>query len=245
MVTRSTSILNALKKKGSAFESATRDYLRWALADPRIDRAALHGTGDVGDITGVSVYGAPVVIECKFRKQLQAYEALREAEREERNATSPDACKGSLERLDFPHAIPAAIVHLPGHGLTRSGMAGQLVVLPYGVWGSLRVENQKHPAKAQAQSSYGRLEREGSTEIRIERFQNYRQVDRLINSLNPQGVRAWPAYLPGKQVEVVDVTNLRMFATALNHNQPLGGEKEKELTRQSHDTRKAQRMSQR
>lgn len=59
---------NPSKAKGTRFESAVCDYLRWALDDPRIQRLTLHGAKDVGDIGNVFFYGAPVVIECKATK---------------------------------------------------------------------------------------------------------------------------------------------------------------------------------
>ncbi|KFI57454.1 hypothetical protein [Bifidobacterium choerinum] len=56
---------NPSKAKGTRFESAVCDYLRWALDDERIQRLTLHGAKDVGDIGNIYFHGAPVVIECK------------------------------------------------------------------------------------------------------------------------------------------------------------------------------------
>lgn len=56
---------NPSKAKGTRFESAVCDYLRWALDDERIQRLTLHGAKDVGDIGNVYFRGAPVVLECK------------------------------------------------------------------------------------------------------------------------------------------------------------------------------------
>lgn len=62
-------MVNRPKNKGTAFETAVVRYLRWALSDERIDRMALHGNQDVGDISNVYYAGMPVVIECKNTKQ--------------------------------------------------------------------------------------------------------------------------------------------------------------------------------
>lgn len=56
---------NPSKQKGTRFESAVADYLRWALDDERIQRSPLHGAKDVGDIANVFMYGWRVVVECK------------------------------------------------------------------------------------------------------------------------------------------------------------------------------------
>ena len=58
-------MVNKPKNKGTAFETAVVKYLRWALDDQRIDRMALHGSQDVGDIAHVYFDSYPVVIECK------------------------------------------------------------------------------------------------------------------------------------------------------------------------------------
>lgn len=59
---------NPSKAKGTRFETAVCDYLRWALDDERIQRLTLHGTKDIGDIGNIFFHGAPVVIECKATK---------------------------------------------------------------------------------------------------------------------------------------------------------------------------------
>ena len=60
---------NPPKQKGTKFETATVRYLRWAVQDERIDRMALHGTNDTGDITAVLFCGHKVCIECKDKKK--------------------------------------------------------------------------------------------------------------------------------------------------------------------------------
>ena len=56
---------NLSKQKGTRFETAVTEYLRWALQDERIQRLTLHGSKDIGDIGNVYFHGAPVVLECK------------------------------------------------------------------------------------------------------------------------------------------------------------------------------------
>lgn len=59
---------NPSKDKGTRFETAVADYLRWALGDARIQRLTLHGNKDIGDIGNVFFHGQPVVVECKATK---------------------------------------------------------------------------------------------------------------------------------------------------------------------------------
>lgn len=59
---------NPSKAKGTRFETAVCDYLRWALDDERIQRLTLHGAKDIGDIGNVFFHGQPVVLECKSTK---------------------------------------------------------------------------------------------------------------------------------------------------------------------------------
>lgn len=77
---------NKPKKKGTAFESAVRDYLRWALDDRRIERRTLTGAKDQGDIAGLRLDGRDVVVECKATARLDLPEHIREAETEAGNA---------------------------------------------------------------------------------------------------------------------------------------------------------------
>lgn len=99
------------KHKGTRFESAVRDFLREALGDQSIDRMALHGGDDEGDISGVRCRGLDVVVECKDTQRLELTEHLREARREaqaHREAGHPTLC-GVL------------VQHAPGVGTTRMG----------------------------------------------------------------------------------------------------------------------------
>lgn len=76
---------NRSKAKGTAFESAVSGYLAEALQDDRIERRALQGGGDRGDVAGVRFMGQRVVVECKAETRHRVPEWLREAEAEREN----------------------------------------------------------------------------------------------------------------------------------------------------------------
>lgn len=73
------------KQKGTAFESAIVDYLKDKLCDDNIERRALNGTADRGDISGVTFCGHRMVLECKNEKRMRLAEYVREAETEAAN----------------------------------------------------------------------------------------------------------------------------------------------------------------
>jgi hypothetical protein len=75
-------MVNANKRRGTAFESAVRDYFK-AWGFPRCERRALTGAADQGDLTGISPH---VVIECKDHGTLQLSVWLEEAQQEAINA---------------------------------------------------------------------------------------------------------------------------------------------------------------
>lgn len=54
------------RKKGTAFESAVVRWLQARLDDPRIERRALHGTRDMGDVYGLRGQAmSQGIVECK------------------------------------------------------------------------------------------------------------------------------------------------------------------------------------
>lgn len=58
--------MNRPKKKGTAFETALVRWLRERLGDERIERRAMHGSRDMGDIYGLACHGnAEGIIEAK------------------------------------------------------------------------------------------------------------------------------------------------------------------------------------
>ncbi|RIY26665.1 hypothetical protein CJI52_05850 [Bifidobacteriaceae bacterium WP022] len=73
------------KQKGTAFESAIVEYLQNQLCDDTIERRALNGTCDRGDISGVTFCGSRMVLECKNENRMRLAEYMREAETEAAN----------------------------------------------------------------------------------------------------------------------------------------------------------------
>lgn len=60
---------NRPKAKGTQFESACVGFLRERLDDDRIERRALHGNSDMGDIYGLVAHGHRGIVECKNYKE--------------------------------------------------------------------------------------------------------------------------------------------------------------------------------
>lgn len=77
------------KQKGTAFESAIVEYLQNNLCDDTIERRALNGTCDRGDISGVTFCGLRMVLECKNENRMRLAEYIREAEIEAVNDNAP------------------------------------------------------------------------------------------------------------------------------------------------------------
>lgn len=73
------------KQKGTAFESAIVEYLKDKLCDETIERRALNGTCDRGDISGVTFCGHRMVLECKNENRMRLAEYMCEAETEAKN----------------------------------------------------------------------------------------------------------------------------------------------------------------
>lgn len=77
------------KQKGTAFESAIVEYLQNQLCDETIERRALNGTCDRGDISGVTFCGHRMVLECKNENRMRLADYVREAETEASNDNAP------------------------------------------------------------------------------------------------------------------------------------------------------------
>ena len=103
--------MNAHKDKGTRFETAVVRYLRAMTGDPSIDRMALHGGEDEGDITGLTFRGRDVVVECKDTRRPDLTEHLREARREAMNH----------RKAGHPTVCGILVQHAPGVGTTRMG----------------------------------------------------------------------------------------------------------------------------
>ena len=56
---------NPSKAKGTNFETAVVRYLQRELDDERIERRALHGAQDRGDVYGIRAHGLAGIAECK------------------------------------------------------------------------------------------------------------------------------------------------------------------------------------
>lgn len=103
---------NPSKRKGTAFEVSVANYLAEALDDDRIERRALQGVNDRGDVAGVRFNGARVVIECKATTRPEVSAWLREAE---------------AERVNDGAAFGVVVAKRRGVGDTRTGE--QLVLM--------------------------------------------------------------------------------------------------------------------
>ena len=75
------------KDKGTRFEQQVVDYLGWQLNDEEgtIERRALGGANDRGDVSGVRIRGRRAVLECKNCKRMDLAGWLDEAEVERGN----------------------------------------------------------------------------------------------------------------------------------------------------------------
>lgn len=84
---------NKPKARGTAFETAVCRYLRERLGDDRIERRALHGSRDMGDIHGLRAHGYAGIVECKAHKawnQPARLEEWREQTLDERENADAD-----------------------------------------------------------------------------------------------------------------------------------------------------------
>lgn len=82
--------MNRSKTKGTAFESQVTKWLQARLGDDRIERRALHGNRDMGDIYGLVCHGnAAGIVECKAHSTVTpslVAEWQRQTEDEQANA---------------------------------------------------------------------------------------------------------------------------------------------------------------
>lgn len=101
---------NRSKAKGTAFETQVCRYLRERLGDDRIERRALHGSQDLGDLYGLVAHGWAGIVECKSYKQWGRADVLRW--RDETEAERLNAC------ADFA----LLVIHSKGVGEKRTGL---------------------------------------------------------------------------------------------------------------------------
>lgn len=76
---------NTNKARGTRFESAIVGYLQWALGTRDIERRALNGARDTGDIAGLKAHGERLVVECKSHRVFDLGTWMGEAETERAN----------------------------------------------------------------------------------------------------------------------------------------------------------------
>ena len=107
------------KALGTRFETAVARYLRAQLDDERIERRALHGSHDMGDIHGLLAHGFEGIVECKAVRSAGA-KALAEWQRQtldERD--NADAGFALLVVKSFNHPVGEALCWLTLRDLAR------------------------------------------------------------------------------------------------------------------------------
>lgn len=74
------------KDAGTRFETWVARWLSDVFGDARIDRMALHGAHDRGDVSGIYAHGQKVVVECKNCRSLKLSKWISETEDERDNS---------------------------------------------------------------------------------------------------------------------------------------------------------------
>lgn len=97
------------KEKGTRFETACVRYLRKRLEDERIDRAAMRGNRDAGDIHGLVAHGYKGIVECKDYKSWSKSDLL--------DWQSQTVTERGNADADFA----LLVIHTKGVGETRFG----------------------------------------------------------------------------------------------------------------------------
>ena len=114
------------KRQGSEYEARVRNFMAVSLGQPEIERRALHGVNDMGDIFGIDVHGFGCIAECKAVRDARIEKHRAETLRE-RDAAGADigilVCAGySAPSEAFPQGK-----HLPTRlstvHITHSGLA--------------------------------------------------------------------------------------------------------------------------
>lgn len=110
---------NKPKAIGTRFESAVVKYLREKLGDDRIERRALHGSADLGDIYRIPAHGFEGIAECKSHrdygpKDLASWQWQTQDERDE-------ACAdfGLLVVNQYNKPLAASLVYVTLRDLAR------------------------------------------------------------------------------------------------------------------------------
>ena len=107
------------KAKGTRFETAVVRYLRDALEDERIERRALHGSKDMGDIHGLYSHGRSGIVECKAVRNIgaKALEEYQQQTLDERE--NADADFALLVVKNFNHSVGEAFCWVTLRDLAR------------------------------------------------------------------------------------------------------------------------------
>lgn len=117
---------NQSKRRGTRFETAVCRYMRDRLDDGRIERRAMHGSRDMGDLYGLYAHGYEGVVECKSHHRWSpsdraAWEAQTLAER-----GNADAGFAALV-IDVPNRpVWRSLVRMTVRDLLRSGYGIEL-----------------------------------------------------------------------------------------------------------------------
>ena len=107
------------KALGTEWETAVVRYTKAQLGDERIERRALHGARDMGDIHGLFAHGYEGIIECKRDRDMGASdlaEYQRQTLDERENA---DADFALLVCKNFNHSVGDAFCWLTLRDLAR------------------------------------------------------------------------------------------------------------------------------
>ena len=100
---------NRSKSRGTSYESQCVRYLRQKLDDDGIERRALHGNKDMGDVFGLKAHGHTGIIECKNVKRYGKVDL---------NKWRHDTI---TERENAGADFSLLVVHKPGCGEARFG----------------------------------------------------------------------------------------------------------------------------
>ena len=119
---------NPSKKRGTAFESSVVRHMREALGDDRIERRALHGTQDMGDVYGIRAHGWDVIAECKAHKEVTPALVADWREQTLRERENADAGAAILVVSVYRASVGRSEVHVTLRDLAR-------IALPVAVCG--------------------------------------------------------------------------------------------------------------
>lgn len=107
------------REKGTRYETAVCHYMRTELQDERIERRALHGAKDMGDLYHIYAHGFEGIAECKAHKSVTPalVDKWREQTLNERD--NADADFAVLIVKLYRHTIDESVVHVTLRDLAR------------------------------------------------------------------------------------------------------------------------------